>query len=176
MQTQTQNNTNATQDNNALVGRFVQDDDFLGHISEYKRGWYTVVDSKGTEAKMRKADVESALLPDGFEPSDEDNAPAQSMSKQLQRYREGYVPSISASGRKSLSNGDDVAQALEAKDASELYEVVEAVFGLDLRERYESLNAGSQRMNLGNRIRAAFRNEDHDKHDAVAEWVANELA
>lgn len=70
--------------------------------------------------------------------------------------REGYTSSTSASGKKSLHNGDPVAVAFAGLDVPTLYGVVSKFMGVDraeLEERYQHLNIGMQRMNLGNRAR-----------------------
>jgi len=67
--------------------------------------------------------------------------------------REKYQTVRTASGSKSLNNGDDVANALQGMNVDELYEVATKFLGEDYREKYSNLNIGMQRMNLGNRIR-----------------------
>ena len=85
------------------------------------------------------------------------------MSATLLKYRKRYVPSVAYSGRKSLSNGDVVAQFLEYKEPKEVAHQVEALLGFakgELVEKYASLNPGQQRMNCGNRLRAALKRGD----------------
>ena len=71
-----------------------------------------------------------------------------------------YVTTIAPSGRKSSSNGDIVAISLQMVELDDLYALAAELLGLDLRARYEHLNAGQQRMNIGNRIRTAYKNGD----------------
>jgi hypothetical protein len=70
-------------------------------------------------------------------------------------------------GNPSVDNDDEVAQKLRGKDLDAVYGVVakalktkdqtaEAV-EKELRARYKGLNVGMQRMNLGNRFRAALK-------------------
>ena len=115
-----------------------------------------------TERKLNtKQAAEHAELEQAFEA----NAPgsAASMSRQLQKYRGGYKVCITASGTKSLNNGDAVAQFLEAKDWLEVCNLADEVLGEEPgfhAAKYERLNPGQRRMNAGNRIRAAVKRGD----------------
>ena len=166
--------TNTTIANGSLVQ---MEDDTIVKVGSYNRGWYTVF-AGDTEAKVRKADLEAGtILPEDFETEDDDEVSvAKQMSKQLAKYREGYVVTTGTSGRKSLSNGDDLAMALEGATLEQVYNIAEHLLQVDFRDRYQHLNIGSQRMNLGNRLRSAFKNEDHESHDVVTGWVATQLA
>ena len=69
---------------------------------------------------------------------------------------ENYTSSKSASGKKTQHNNDVVAQALDGatldeiiKPAAEALECTQK----ELRTKYEHLNPGMQRMNIGNRLR-----------------------
>ena len=84
----------------------------------------------------------------------------QQMAKTLAKYRAGYVPSLTADGRKSLNNGDELAELLEGLDHWQVAAVAELVLDLGigfLAEKYARLNNGQIRMNSGNRIRAALK-------------------
>jgi colicin import membrane protein len=81
--------------------------------------------------------------------------------------RGNYVAGRTATGTKSLNNGDPVAAALAGIGIDDLYTVAEKVTGTDHRERYAKLNVGMQRMNLGNRIRGAI--SKLDKENAKSE-------
>lgn len=77
--------------------------------------------------------------------------------------REKYVSARSASGSKSLHSNDEVAQALEGADVPSLYVLTAELLGVDekeLQEKYQHLNIGMQRMNLGNRIRGFIGKTD----------------
>jgi hypothetical protein len=70
-----------------------------------------------------------------------------------------YTPVVSASGNSSLDNGDDVATKLRGKDLNEVYSIVAKTVGEPikaLKAKYEHLNVGMQRMNLGNKYRGAL--------------------
>lgn len=162
-----------------LVGRFFRDEDGLVfRIDSYARGWYTSSTEDGVEQKDRLSAIEPLLLPEDYEPEAEadDEGDASPMAKQLAKYRKRYTMSITPSGRKSLSKGDEVARALEALELEALYDVCATLFSLDLRDKYAHLNLGSQRMNLGNRIRAAYRKPEHPNHAAVLDWVSSRIS
>ena len=85
------------------------------------------------------------------------------MSETLRQYRQGYEASTSYSGVKSLNNGDDVAHFLDGMSPAEVLAAAERILGFEdgeLVTKYAHLNAGQQRMNGGNRIRAALKRED----------------
>lgn len=82
-----------------------------------------------------------------------------------------YKKTRSPSGGKSLSNGDELADLLEAIPASTLYDVADKVIpGNDFRDKYAKLNNGMQRMNLGNRFRGfvTSRDKENEAEDAKA--------
>jgi hypothetical protein len=63
-----------------------------------------------------------------------------------------------ASGRKALDIDDEVAAELRGTDLSQAYRTASEATGETqkaLKERYEHLNPGMQRMNLGNLVRGA---------------------
>lgn len=89
-----------------------------------------------------------------------------SMADTMQRYRnqpDHYQTTTSYTGRKSLSIGDEVAQFLDGMSPAEVLEAAERILGLEQHElafKYAHLNAGQQRMNGGNRLRAAVKRGD----------------
>ena len=86
--------------------------------------------------------------------------------------RENYQTSRTASGGKSLMNGDFVATTIEGMLVDELYQVSDKFLvwaegkEIDLRAKYENtsagkpMNPGMQRMNLGNRFRKRVKDID----------------
>lgn len=85
------------------------------------------------------------------------------MSDTLKRYRANYVDTVSSSNRPSLHNGDPVAKFLAGQDPAIVMAAAERILGLEqgfLQGKYASLNPGQQRMNAGNRIRAALKRGD----------------
>ena len=71
-----------------------------------------------------------------------------------------YEVCLSASGKKSKDNADEVAVMLRGKTLDEVYEIAESwliISAEELKARYAHLNAGQQRMNVGNRLRACIK-------------------
>ena len=63
-------------------------------------------------------------------------------------------------GHVSVNNGDEIAQKLLGKDLDQVYAMAAKALKedeADLRSKYGHLNVGMQRMNLGNRMRAAAK-------------------
>ncbi|WP_373081969.1 hypothetical protein [Zhongshania sp.] len=83
----------------------------------------------------------------------------------LKGAREGYVKTKIGTGKEAKSaidNGDNVAETLREMHLEEVYSHVAKTLGVtakSLKERYGHLNAGQQRMNLGNRLRGFLRKE-----------------
>lgn len=71
--------------------------------------------------------------------------------------KDKYNPARTASGTKSLNNGDPVAVALEGLTLAEVQSLANSFIGEnDFGTRYAKLNPGMQRMNIGNRMRGAI--------------------
>ncbi len=84
--------------------------------------------------------------------------------------REKYVVSRTASGAKSLSNGDEVAKLLEGMPIDALHDIADKAFkDNDFRTRYAKLNKGMQRMNLGNRLRGWATKRDAENVKLIAD-------
>lgn len=69
-----------------------------------------------------------------------------------------YVKVKTAAGNTSLSCGDATAKSLQGLELEDVYKKASKVLGVpvtELKSRYSKLNPGMQRMNLGNRMRAA---------------------
>ena len=123
-------------------------------ITAAARGWLTISNGE-EERKVRVKD----LVP--YEPkhSDEDEPQPRGMAKTLNRYRGNYEPHLTPQGKTSLSNGDWLAQQLAGLTPGEVLSVGGRVLGLDVRGLYGHLNPGQQRMNAGNRLRAAIKKD-----------------
>ncbi len=68
--------------------------------------------------------------------------------------KEKYVAGISGSGKRTLNNGDPIAEALNGmvlEEVEQLASKLKVEYG-----DYSHLNVGMQRMNIGNRIRGAI--------------------
>lgn len=87
------------------------------------------------------------------------------MKDQLKAHSENYTKHKMEDGRTVIDNGDEVAEALRGMDLEEVYKYAAKTLKqplAELKAKYEHLNKGQQRMNLGNRLRKAVR-------DAAAE-------
>lgn len=64
-----------------------------------------------------------------------------------------------AAGNTSVHCGDELARFLVGKSLEQVYEIAAKAFGPGngLKARYSHLNVGQQRMNVGNRLRAAIK-------------------
>lgn len=77
--------------------------------------------------------------------------------------REKYIETRSASGSKSLSNGDVLALLLEGLSADSLFTICDKVFkDNDFRTRYAALNTGMVVMNLRNRLRGFMNGREKE--------------
>ena len=79
------------------------------------------------------------------------------MREHLSKYKGRYIHITSGGGNSSLCNGDDVAQQLAGKTPTEVLALAERLLGLELKDKYASLNPGQVRMNCGNRLRSAVK-------------------
>lgn len=78
-------------------------------------------------------------------------------------YRRTLQTVLTATGNKSLDNGDTIAQMLRGADLDTVYRVGAKELGTSveaLKLKYGHLNPGQQRMNVGNRIRGAIRKRE----------------
>jgi hypothetical protein len=105
-----------------------------------------------------------AIMDVAHELVEEDGEPSpKTMSEKLRKAKENYEVSVSASGNKSYSTGDDVAHFLEGKSADEVCALADEFTPLEKgthAARYEGLNEGARRMNSGNKLRAAVKRGD----------------
>lgn len=75
-------------------------------------------------------------------------------------YRATLQTVLTATGNKSLDNGDTIALLLRGADLETVYSIGAKELGVSveaLKTKYQHLNPGQQRMNIGNRIRGAIR-------------------
>lgn len=84
-----------------------------------------------------------------------------------------YVKGVSGSGKKTMRTNDLVAAALDGFTLDEVYAVAQELTDTPAKEfhaKYDHLNVGMQRMNLGNRIRGAIAKQDkaREKDKSVA--------
>ena len=113
-----------------------------------------------TKKQQDAKDKREAKAAKQTETPQEEKPAKRTMSETLQRYRGKYKATTSSNGRSSLSIGDVVAVLLEGQSPSQVVAVAERALGMKpgtLWAKYEKLNPGQQRMNAGNRIRAAVK-------------------
>ena len=112
---------------------------------------------KPTKAEQAKIEKAKLKLLDMDEKEEQE---VKSMSSTMLKYRKQYEPSLSASGRKSLNSGDEIAHLLSGLEPRAVISAAERLLDLktnELWDKYSSLNQGQQRMNAGNRIRGAVK-------------------
>lgn len=98
-----------------------------------------------------------------FDDDDDDEGSQSKLARTIAKYRHKYVPTLAASGKKSLSNGDELAMLLAGLEATQVCDLADELLGFPLGyhfAKYCHLNKGSQRMNAGNKIRAALKRGD----------------
>ncbi len=153
--------TNATDSDSELWIR-LEDADGVWLLVGAKSGWFHV-EQDDEKRNVRANQIMTVVEMEQDELDDEDEEEAsRNMSRTLDRYRAlgHYQPSIGPNGSKSESNHDVVANWLEGREPAEVMMLAEQLLGLDrgfLMEKYGHLNRGQQRMNSGNRIRAALK-------------------
>lgn len=118
------------------------------------KGWLTIQLSDGSTVKARARDVRIA------DEGGITNRRVGDRKYDCSRYvrKVGGKPNLSASGNATMDNGDALAKQLRGLELDEVYSQAAKVLGESvsaLRAKYEHLNVGMQRMNLGNRMRAA---------------------
>lgn len=99
-------------------------------------------------------DAKGTPVDDGNEMPTETRA----VSPDLSRYTTHETRT--ASGRRAIDRADATADALRGLDLDGVYLAASQVLGVsvpDLKAKYQHLNPGMQRMNLGNRMRAATK-------------------
>lgn len=128
------------------VGALVHGPKGNGKVTAVSRGWATVTTEDG-EYKARTGDLTPARA--GYV-----------KSGKLTYLREAYTKhdTRTASGRKAFDTNDKVAAQLRGLSLDEAYAAAAVwcdVPEKELRAKYAHLNPGMQRMNLGNKMRAA---------------------
>ncbi len=154
---------------NATIGDIVvweKDGELLrGEVTEQKGSWSTVATDDG-ERKVRTKKLEIWDAPEG----EDDEAP-RTMSKTLAEHKPRYVPTTTHSGKKSLNNGDAIANILASAEPTEVAMFVGGLLDLDLVEKYAGLNPGQVRMNSGNRLRGIVKRGDMTTDEVAEAWA-----
>lgn len=123
-------------------------------ILSTSKGWLTIELSDGSQVKARERDVRIA------DEGGISNRRVGDRKYDCSRYvrKLNGKTNLSASGNATMDNGDQLAKSLRGVELDEVYAQASKVLGESqaaLRAKYAHLNPGMQRMNLGNRMRAA---------------------
>ena len=140
----------STKTNTFEIGAAVTTPKGTGTLVSITKGWATVDTGDGNTIKARVGDLSAPVeVKTGYV-----------KSGKLVYLREAYVKHDvkTPSGRKAFDTNDKVAAKLRGLDLDQAY--AEAAVWCDipeseLRAKYGHLNPGMQRMNLGNKMRAA---------------------
>ena len=119
-------------------------------------GWTTVLSGSGAQYKLRNSQVEAVKNPFAAISDDMEKKNTRTCGNSHYNIND-YVKVKSASGNTSMDKGDATALTLRKFDLDGVYQYAAKALGMaedELRAKYKHLNAGMQRMCLGNRIRA----------------------
>lgn len=139
--------------------------EFVVEVVETNGGWSTIQFADGMQRKVRNSEWVEMIDEKVEYTLQEALAEEQEMLKVRRCVNTTYDPSHyvkakSKSGHATLHNGDHTAQTLAEMDLDQIFAHVAIMTGHDeiaLRKMYAHLNPGMQRMNLGNRVRAAAK-------------------
>jgi hypothetical protein len=123
-------------------------------IKSEAKGWLTIELSDGSTVKARAKNVR--IADEGGIKNRRVGNRRYDCSKYIRKVAGKLLKS--AGGNATMDNGDQLAKTLRGADLDDVYKQASAVLGetqTALRAKYGHLNAGMQRMNLGNRMRAA---------------------
>lgn len=159
-------------------------------VIETKSGWVSVkmAGPKGATKKFRAKDLEdapkAAKAPKGEGAPARQARPAHFVSEtagdvkiakikgtefNLSRYFVGDTRT--ESGRRTIDCADETAASLRGMTLAQVYEHVAKAIGEPvkaLQAKYEHLNSGMQRMNLGNRLRGFLAAQEKEAEKAAA--------
>ena len=146
------------------------DSQVVGRVVEWTDGEITVAqagnnfevtfprDEMVRATKEEYAQAEDAHFEELAQADRSDEADTERPLAKIRKYE--YEVCLSASGKKSKDNADEVAVMLRGKTLDEVYGIAESwltTSAEELKARYAHLNAGQQRMNVGNRLRACIK-------------------
>lgn len=118
------------------------------------KGWLTIELSDGSQVKARARDVR--IADEGGLTNRRIGNRRYDCSNYVRKI--GGKTNVSNSGNATMDNGDALAKKLRGAALEDVYAEAAKVLGESvsaLQARYKHLNPGMQRMNLGNRMRAA---------------------
>ena len=139
---------------NIELNKEYTDGEFTGTCTLIAKGWVTLTSEDGEEKKFRAKNLKEV----GEQAQD-------TMSGKLARYRKNYKKAGD-----TFHCNDPLANAMHGKELEEVYTIAGELLEFtedELYAKYEHLNAGAQRMNLGNRIRCQFKKNN----ETVVKWV-----
>lgn len=140
--------------------------EFVVEVVETNGGWSTIQFADGMQRKVRNGEWVEMIDEKVEYTLQEALAEEAEMGKVRRCVNTTYDPSHyvkakSKSGHATLHNGDPVAQKMATMTLDEIYEFaasyIPTMLPDELRAKYAHLNPGMQRMNLGNRVRAAIK-------------------
>lgn len=123
-------------------------------ILSTSKGWLTIQLSDGSQVKARARDVR--IADEGGITNRRVGDRKYDCSKYVRKVN-GRA-NLSNSGNATMDNGDALARKLRGAALEDVYAEAAKVLGESvsaLQAKYKHLNPGMQRMNLGNRMRAA---------------------
>jgi len=87
---------------------------------------------------------------------------------------DNYVQTTSASGKKSMRRDDEVANAMDGLPIESIHALGQKLLKEDTSAKYQHLNVGMQRMNVGNRLRKFVKEaaEGEDRAGSLADAAA----
>jgi len=134
---------------------------------EKKGGWITVLDHNGKVRKVRASKVTKITAKVINKIVKGDDLDEDDGRVRLHPKMENYVKGLGStpSGRSTIDIDDDVATQLRGMDfetaakavAKSVTALGEKTTAAELMAKYEHLNPGMQRMNLGNKLRGAIK-------------------
>jgi len=144
-------------------GQEISVDGQMAEFIEKKGGWVTILDSEGKVRKVRASKVSELTTKTVKATEDDDDDDVVRLHPNMDNYVKGL--GSTPSGRDTIDIDDDVAKQLRGMDfstaakavARAMNEMGEKTTGAALIEKYEHLNPGMQRMNLGNKLRGAIK-------------------
>jgi hypothetical protein len=123
-------------------------------IKSEAKGWLTIELSDGSTVKARAKNVR--IADEGGITNRRVGDRRYDCSKYVRKVAGKALKS--AGGNATMDNGDELAKKLRGAELDEVYKEASKILGetqTALRAKYGHLNVGMQRMNLGNRMRAA---------------------
>jgi hypothetical protein len=149
-------------------GQEVVVDGKIAEFVEKKGGWITIIDHEGKTRKVRASKVTEVTAKVAGKPRRQrEEGDEEDDAVRLYPNMENYVKGLGStpSGRDTIDINDDVANQLRGMNFENAAKAVaKAVTALgektsyeELMTKYEHLNPGMQRMNLGNKLRGAMK-------------------